>query len=69
MMVPLLTVVGMAIAPSDDIWHHLAETVLWDYVSTTAILTIGVGIGVTVIGAGTAWLVTMCKFPARGIFN
>ncbi len=69
MMVPLLTVVAMAIAPSDDIWHHLAETVLWDYVSTTAILTIGVGIGVTVIGAGTAWLVTMCKFPARGIFN
>ena len=69
MMVPLLTVVGMAIAPSDDIWRHLAETVLWDYVSTTAILTIGVGIGVTVIGTGTAWLVTMCKFPARGIFN
>ena len=69
MMVPLLTVVGMAIAPSDDIWRHLAETVLWDYVSTTAILTVGVGIGVTVIGTGTAWLVTMCKFPARGIFN
>ena len=69
MMVPLLTVVGMAISPSVSIWRHLAETVLWDYISTTLTLMIGVGTGVTVIGASTAWLVTMCRFPGRNIFN
>lgn len=68
-MVPLVSVVLMALSPSDRIWSHLVDTVLWQYVRVTLTLMIGVGIGVTVIGAGTAWLVTMCRFPGRGIFN
>jgi len=68
-MVPLVSVVVMALSPSDRIWSHLVDTVLWQYVRVTLTLMIGVGVGVTVIGAGTAWLVTMCRFPGRRIFN
>ncbi len=69
MAVPLITVVVLALAPSDEIWTHLLDTVLGKYVSTTLTLMTGVGVGVFIIGTGTAWLVTMCRFPGRGLFN
>lgn len=69
MMVPLVSVVVLALSPSDDIWSHLVNTVLAKYVHATLGLMLGVGIGVTVIGTGTAWLVTMCRFPGRKLFN
>src|SRR3546814_9959726 len=50
-------------------WTHLASTVLPMYLFNTAVLVAGVGIGVPVIGAGTAWLVTMCRFPGRRFFE
>lgn len=67
--VPLFAVLYLASFPSDDIWQHLLNTVLSKYVSTTLILMIGVGLGTAVIGTSTAWLVTMCRFPGRKIFN
>ncbi len=69
MIVPVVAVVALALTPSDDIWAHLVETVLAKYVRVTLALMIGVGVGVTIIGTGTAWLVTMCRFPGRKIFN
>ncbi len=30
---------------------------------------LGVGVIVTVIGTGTAWLVAVCRFPGRGLFE
>jgi len=69
MAVPIIAVVLLAFAPSDDIWEHLVSTVLWKYVKTTLLLMVGVGLGVSAIGTGTAWLVTMCRFPGRRVFN
>ncbi|MEK9753044.1 MAG: iron ABC transporter permease [Rhodospirillaceae bacterium] len=69
MVVPVVAVISLALSPSDDIWSHLVDTVLAKYVRVTLGLMIGVGIGVTVIGTGTAWLVTMCRFPGRKLFN
>jgi iron(III) transport system permease protein len=69
MVVPVVAVIALALTPSDDIWAHLVNTVLAKYVRVTLALMIGVGIGVTIIGTGTAWLVTMCRFPGRKIFN
>ncbi len=66
---PVIAVVIMALAPSDDIWTHLASTVLPHYVWTTLLLMFGVGAGTLVIGTGTAWLVTMCAFPGKRIFE
>ena len=66
---PIVAVIGLAFSPSDGIWEHLASTVLPLYVSTTLQLMLGVGLGTLVIGVGTAWLVTMCRFPGRRIFE
>ncbi len=66
---PLVAVVALALTPSDDVWQHLVETVLGKYVLTTLHLVLGVGLGTMVIGTGTAWLVTICRFPGRAVFN
>ena len=50
-------------------WTHLAATVLPDYITTTLWLCAGVGIGVTLLGVGAAWLVTRHQFPGRAAFE
>ncbi len=66
---PLAAVVYRAFDPSDDTWRHLAATVLPLYVSNTLWLLLWVGAGVAVLGASTAWLVTMYRFPGRRFFS
>ena len=66
---PVVVVAGFVFAPTGEIWRHLAATVLPRYVGNTVWLFLGVGSGVLVIGVGTAWLVTMCRFPGRRWFE
>lgn len=68
-IIPVLAVVSLALGPGDDIWRHLVSTVLPDYIITTFLLMVGVGAGTLLIGIGTAWLVTMCRFPGRRLFE
>lgn len=66
---PILAVLYLAFTPVDNIWPHLVSTVLPGYITTTLILMFGVGTGTLLIGVSTAWLVTMCRFPGRRIFE
>jgi iron(III) transport system permease protein len=66
---PVLVVLGSVFADAGEIWAHLAETVLAKYVINSLTLMVGVGVGVLLIGVGTAWLVTMCQFPGVRIFE
>ena len=66
---PVLSVLILATAPSGAIWRHLVSTVLPHYVETTLLLMAGVGAGTLAIGVGTAWVVTMCRFPASRMFE
>ena len=68
-VIPVAAVVGIAFTPGDEIWGHLVSTVLPTYIFTTLQLGIGVGIGTLIIGVGTAWLVTTCRFPGRKSFE
>ena len=68
-ILPIATVIFIGLTPNDDIWSHLASTVLPLYIATTLQLMIGVGLGTLVIGVGTAWLVSMCRFPGKRIFE
>jgi len=68
-ILPIAAVIFIALTPSDDIWAHLASTVLPLYIGTTLQLMIGVGLGTLVIGVGTAWLVSMCRFPGKTLFE
>ena len=65
--VPMLTVIVIAFTPDDDVWAHLVATVLPVYLRNTLVLMLGVGTGVFIIGAGTAWLIAMCRFPGRSV--
>jgi iron(III) transport system permease protein len=66
---PVLVVLSHVLVPTGDIWRHLATTVLPRYVANTAVLMLGVGIGTLVIGTGTAWLVTLYRFPGRDLLQ
>ncbi len=68
--VPILSVGSNVFARSDSgTWAHLAATVLPDYIRTTLWLCAGVGIGVSLLGVGAAWLVTRHQFPGRASFE
>lgn len=68
-LLPILVVAGAVFLPAGDIWAHLSATVLPRYLWNTAGLVVGVGIVTVVIGVGCAWLVTMCAFPGRRVFE
>src|SRR5690625_7083897 len=68
-VIPVFTVIANIFIPTGDIWQHLASTVLKDYVMNTFWLLIGVGLGVFILGEGSAWLVTMCRFPGSRYFE
>lgn len=62
---PILAVLTVAATggAGESVWPHLAAYVLPDAVRTTLLLMLGVALLTLVIGAGTAWLVTMFRFP------
>jgi iron(III) transport system permease protein len=60
---PVLAVAANLLNPAGDVWIHLVETVLASYIINSIWLMLGVGLAVAVGGVGTAWLVTMCRFP------
>jgi iron(III) transport system permease protein len=68
-MLPILAVFWLALFPTENIWPHLVDTVLPVYIKTTLLLLAGVGSLSVMIGVGTAWLVTMCHFPGRRLFE
>ncbi len=66
---PIFFVFSSIFSKSGAIWQHLATTVLKDYIVNSLLLMLVVGIGVCLIGVGTAWLVTMCRFWASTWFE
>lgn len=66
---PVMVVLGFVFVPAGDVWSHLADTVLKDYVVNSLWLMLGVAIGTLLLGISTAWLTSMCQFPGRGIFE
>lgn len=67
--VPVLVVLASVLAPAGDTWRHLATTLLPEYIRNSLSLMVGVGSGTLLIGVASAWLVTMCRFPGRRIFE
>ncbi|WP_412558283.1 ABC transporter permease [Thalassospira sp. MIT1370] len=66
---PIIAVAYLAFFPTENIWPHLASTMLPRYVKNTAVLMLGVGVGVTLLGVSSAWVVTMCKLPGKRFFE
>ena len=66
---PVLVIFAYLFVPTKEVWAHLADTVLLDYLSNSFWLVLGVGLGVLVIGIPAAWLTSMCEFPGRSLFE
>lgn len=67
--VPILVVFSAVFAPTGEVWRHLVDTVLWNYVRNTLWIMLGVGLATLFTGVLTAWLVTTCRFPGRRVFE
>jgi len=68
-LLPLAAIIWIAFTPTADVWGHLLSSVLPSSFRTTLTLMIFVGLATTITGIGTAWLVTMCRFPGYRIFD
>lgn len=69
MALPLATIVALSLDPSESVWPHLIRTVLPGALADTGLLLAGVAILTLLFGTGTAWLVTMYRFPGRGLLD
>ncbi|MFZ5875097.1 MAG: ABC transporter permease [Nitrospirota bacterium] len=66
---PLVVVLSSVFAPADEVWRHLASTVLGDLLRNTFWLVVGVAAVTGVLGVGLAWLTAVCEFPGRRMFE
>lgn len=64
---PVIAVLVLAAGPGEDIWQHLAATVLPGALADTLLLLAGAGSVTLVMGTTAAWLVTMYRFPGRAL--
>ena len=68
-LVPMVAVVLSAFGGGTDTLTQLMGTVLPRYTGTTLALVAMVSVGTFVLGTGSAWLVTMTRFPGARIFE
>ncbi|PYF79278.1 iron(III) transport system permease protein [Marinomonas alcarazii] len=66
---PILVVLVNVVIGDGEVWLHLYQTVLAEYISNSLLLMLGVGVGVLLIGVPCAWLTSMCHFPGRNFFS
>lgn len=64
-LVPLFVIFFEFFRPVTDTWQHFASSLLSDYAKNSIILLAGTGAGTFILGTGSAWLVSMYRFPLR----
>jgi len=68
-LAPVLTLAIHALQGSTEHWQHLLDYVLPHAMQTTLLLLLGVGVVVSLLGVGSAWLMTAYDFPSRRILG
>lgn len=68
-LLPVLTIALTALSDTGTLWSHVVAHVLPQATWNTFVLLLGTGVIVTIVGAGTAWLVTAYDFRGRGILE
>ncbi len=62
-VLPILSILWLALTPEENAWPHLMATTLPRYVTNTMIISLSVGFLSAAVGTGSAWLITMYRFP------
>lgn len=68
-LAPVVTLGWLATGGTTDHWAHLLAFVLPAALSNTLLLLLGVGILVTCLGVGSAWLIAAYQFPSRRLLS
>ncbi|WP_421858427.1 ABC transporter permease [Oricola sp.] len=68
-IVPIVAVGVAAAGGTLETWMRLTNTVMPRFIWNTVQLVVMVGIGTAAMGTGAAWLVTLCRFPGRRIYE
>ena len=68
-LLPVAGLLWAAVGTDENIWQHLLDSVLPNYIINSLILMTGVCLGVTLVGTCTAWLIANCRFPGHKIFG
>lgn len=66
--IPVAILLSHLFHPDQEIWQHLWQYVLPELLINTFWLTLGVGLGVTILGVSLAWLTAACDYPGRRFF-
>ena len=68
-LLPVTGLLWAAVGTDENIWQHLLDSVLPNYILNSLILMTGVCLGVTLVGTCTAWLIANCRFPGQKVFG
>ncbi|MFY8273560.1 ABC transporter permease [Pseudoalteromonas sp. SSDWG2] len=66
---PLCFLIFESLQSDPEVFAHLWDTVLWDYIGNTLILILGVALLSCLIALPLGWLVANCEFPGRKHFE
>lgn len=68
-IVPIGVIFASLLRPEQEIWNHLADTMLVSLVLNTFWLSIGVLLCTFALGVSLGWLTGACSFPGRAFFS
>jgi len=68
-LLPLCALVWISLSDNREIWSHLIDTVLGDYITTSLLLMLGVAVLTLILGVSSAFLVTHFDFTGQRVFS
>lgn len=63
--IPILSIVFYLFKGTGEMWSHITQYFLMDYIGNSIILIFGTGILCTLVGVSSAWIVSQYEFPGR----
>jgi iron(III) transport system permease protein len=66
---PVAAIAVLTVSADSSTWPHLWQTILPDALKTTLTVMAGVAVATLIAGTGTAWIITMYRFPGRAILD
>ena len=68
-VLPIGSILWMALNPEENIWPHLMATTLPRYLKNSLVLSVSVGALAAAMGTGAAWIVVMYRFPGSRVLQ
>jgi iron(III) transport system permease protein len=67
--IPILTITVYLFDGVGDMWEHIVNYFLLEYIQNSIVLLIGTGILTTLLGTSSAWVISNYNFPLRSLLK